>query len=439
MTNATYFIPTANEGRFLDAIKALAKRAAKLGCVAISAVAVHALAVPYRRRIEDELTGETTYRTVLLPCTAYTVEGSAPVIEGWALVATIEHEGGVNILRSISEEPLPQRFREVGPETCDHCGFVRDRKDTYVVRNTITGEYKQVGRSCLKDFLGSHSSPAAIAAYAQALMDFDGLVGSLCDEEEGGFGLGGKSWAYDLVDFLAATAAVIDSVGWVSRSMAYENGGVSTADVVLMALDDAAKGKGDLFVSEVNKAEAAEAIEWANAQDATGNDYIHNLQAICELGYVTFRTAGYAASIVSSMRRAAERRLTVEVVKADGNAHVGVVGKRGELALTLLGTRCFESQWGETCLHRFADCDGNLVIWWASNPHVVPEGTAGHEDANYSGKFTMVKGATYRVAATVKEHGEYQGQAQTVVTRISVQPLVKVKKARKARAKKVVG
>lgn len=429
MTNATYFIPDANVARFLEAIKALAKRAAKLGCVAVSAVAVHALAVPYRRRIENDA-GEIEYVDVLIPCTAYTVTGAAPVIEGWAIVATIEHEAGVNILRSISDEPLPQRFREVGPETCDHCGFVRNRKDTYVVRNVETGEYKQVGRSCLKDFLGNNKSPAAIAAYAQALMDFDTMVDGLCDEEEGGFGLGGKGWAYDLVDFLAATSAVIDSLGWVSRGMAYEHDHLTaTADVVLDALDAAAKGKGDLFVSDANRAEAVEAIEWANAQDAAGNDYIYNLQAICELGYVTYRTAGYAASIVSSMRRSNERRLKVEIVKADGTDHIGTEGKRGEFTLTLLGTRYFESQWGETCLHRFADQDGNLVIWWASNEYVVPEGTVGHDGVNHSGKAAMVKGATYRVKATVKSHDEYKDQAQTVMTRVAVQPLVKVKKA----------
>lgn len=55
---------------------------------------------------------------------------------------------------------------------CEHCGSNRRRKDTYIVRNTVTGEFKQVGRSCLKDFTGGLDA----SAVAQYISFFDELI-----------------------------------------------------------------------------------------------------------------------------------------------------------------------------------------------------------------------------------------------------------------------
>ena len=78
-------------------------------------------------------------------------EGEAKA-DGWVFVGTIEHTAQGNILRSISDElKIPERYRNAEPY-CEHCHTKRARKDTYVVFNEETGEFKQVGKSCLKEF-----------------------------------------------------------------------------------------------------------------------------------------------------------------------------------------------------------------------------------------------------------------------------------------------
>ncbi len=433
--NATFFIPCENESRFTEALTKLAKKAKKLGLAAITYVAVKTLSlerVRYRTKYDDLGNAISAPYNVTVEHVAYTVVGEAPTLNGWAFVATLEHEAGTTILRSISDEPLPERFRTANPKDCDHCGYVRDRKDTFVVRNGDT--YKQVGRSCLKDFLGN-KEPGAVAAYMTQLQDFLEGLGGMCDPD----GVSGNSGVqtYALAEFLAATVSAISECGWLSRTVAREryDNVPATADVVLEHFHTLSnpklsqKRKLPGANAEANFEVAKEAIEWAKEQGATGNDYIHNLHVICELDYVTSRTAGYAASIVSSFYRATERQLRKDVLQADGTDHVGTVGKRSEMLLTLLAVIRTEGYYGMSFIHKFADGDGNAVTWFASNPHIVTCSDA-HPDES------MVQGATYRVKATVKDHGEYKGQAQTKVARVAVQPIAK--KAKRTRRKKVI-
>lgn len=436
---ATYFIPQENAPRLRKKLDALARKAVKLGCAAIIYTMVKTFTRPHgdsERAAEGEV----------IIFEALTIKGEAPGLNGWTFAATLDHVvlpsgEGVNLLRSHSEDALPERFRTATPDNCDHCGTNRRRKATFVVRNEA-GEWKQVGRQCLKDFLGYHKDPGAIARYAALLLSLDVLM----ESESGGEGGGYVESTYDLRTFLAWTVQRIEDEGWMSRSKAREleeeegRAITPTADAVLCYLSAKTEEERKRWKipppTDKSYEEVDEALAWLEEQDSVGNDYIHNCQVISELGCVTWRMAGYAASIVSSHRRAKNRQLRREILVADGTAHIGTEGKRGEFCLTLLAVIDCESFYGTSYLHKFADPDGNAVTWFASNPAVVPEGAAGHGNGGW-GKARMVNSASYRVKATVKEHGDYQGQPQTQVTRVAVQPLTKPKKKRKARKKKV--
>ena len=81
------------------------------------------------------------------------VEGKY-IINGWEFVATIEHTPNGNIIRAINDiRKYLIDIKNVGPE-CEHCHRIRDRKDTYLVYNKEKDEWKQVGKTCLKDYTG---------------------------------------------------------------------------------------------------------------------------------------------------------------------------------------------------------------------------------------------------------------------------------------------
>jgi hypothetical protein len=318
---------------------------------------------------------------------------------------------------------LPHKFRTATPDNCDHCHTTRRRNNTFVVRHEETGEWRQVGRQCLKDFLGYHKDPGALARYAAVLLELDTVIR---EESEGDYGANGYL-AWDLGEFLAYTVESIKAGGWVSRTMACESydNTMATADAVLGWLSVRHKpGTREYRAYQLPKpneetwAEVKAAQEWMAEQDGADNDYIHNCQVIQELGCVNYRTAGYAASIMSSYWRAKERDLRRQTLKAEGTDYVGTVGKREDMRLTVLGCHTFEGYYGMTYLYRFATPEGNPVVWFASSEQ------------------DLVQGASYKVKATVKKHEEYKGKPQTSVNRLTVQPLTKPKKQRKQRVKK---
>ena len=90
-----------------------------------------------------------------------TVTGEAPCYGGWrflaALDATPAADGAVNwIVRcapGVDDDALNRGQLRQG--ACDHCETVRPgRRHLYAVQHTDTGELRQVGSTCIKDFLG---------------------------------------------------------------------------------------------------------------------------------------------------------------------------------------------------------------------------------------------------------------------------------------------
>ena len=67
-------------------------------------------------------------------------------------VAVLEHKPNGNIIRQVNNNITIPEFYKTCPAYCEHCGTVRNRKDTYLVYNKKGNKLIQVGKSCLKDF-----------------------------------------------------------------------------------------------------------------------------------------------------------------------------------------------------------------------------------------------------------------------------------------------
>lgn len=88
--------------------------------------------------------------------------------------------------------------------------------------------------------------------------------------------------------------------------------------------------------------------------------------------------------------------------QAQRHTHVGVVGKRCEMRLRHEYTHSFETQYGRKSVVNFRDvATGSRVTWFTSSPWGFDE------DRDIT------------VKATVTEHGEYDGEPQTLVSRLN--------------------
>ena len=92
-------------------------------------------------------------RGFFITCSEVEVEGSYRM-NGWDFVGTIQHASPENIIRLADndfEGRVPERYR-TAERNCEHCNIRRDRNDTFLVYNEDEDEFRQVGRTCLKNY-----------------------------------------------------------------------------------------------------------------------------------------------------------------------------------------------------------------------------------------------------------------------------------------------
>lgn len=160
--------------------------------------------------------------------------------------------------------------------------------------------------------------------------------------------------------------------------------------------------------TEEDRVLAKKALERMEAElegKETLTDYEHNLRVVLRAGVVSFRTAGLAASLLPAYSRllGEEIRRQRWANRAATSQHVGTVSKRQVFkGLVLEAVISIDTDFGGLHIHRFVDESGNVLVW-------------------KTGTTKLEEGYTYSVKGTVKEHGDYKGCKQTLLTRCAVQ------------------
>lgn len=110
----------------------------------------------------------------------------------------------------------------------------------------------------------------------------------------------------------------------------------------------------------------------------------------------------------------AEREELKKQERAKGQekqVYLGEVKERVEFEVTYETYFSFETHYGTTYIHKFVDDSGNVIIWKTSKG--LYYGVEGYDDG-------FEKGFRCRIKGTVKEHQEYRGDKQTVLTRCKI-------------------
>ena len=381
-----YAIPDGNLEKLQGMVERLNKRADKLG---LDPIALTVLGV---RDEQDDKGG--LHRSYQVQLT-----GEAPRLNGWGFVAKLEHGEEGNIIRSMpgTEVEVPKEYRTAGP-LCDHCGLKRDRKATYLVRHD-DGTMKQVGSSCLADFMG-HPDPHAVAEFYEAVAD---VAAAANEAERAPDDEPRAAFAFGTERYLAYVVANIREAGWTSRGRARETLELATADA---AMTDMTSRDYEVPSPEPGDTEEAKAaLEWARTELAGRenlSDYEHNLMVATAYDSVPPENAGLVASLIVTYRRAKDR---ARVAKRSN--HVGAPGKRQVFSgLTVTHASSFDTRYGVSHRYSFVDGEGNVLTWVTSKRLEI--------------------GETYEGKATVKDHDEWRGINQTVITRCSFKEMEEV-------------
>jgi hypothetical protein len=390
----TFEIPAENMDKFNAQIEKLSKKSLKLLGLPIT---------PYVFGYEMREIDGHKRKVFQVMLTA-----EVPKLNGWDFAARIDHSNETgNIIRPVPNlgYQIPESYRTCDP-ACDHCKVRRYRRDTFLLHNAETGEFQQVGATCLKDFFGH--DPIKVAKMAE-------LLGYAYECGRSGEQVVGIDWRYiDLESYLAHTAAIIRKLGWVSKATARETDKEPTCSLAWSNLTY--RDYGDAYdnyvyvdVTDEDRETAAAALEWAQGlcEKCNQNDYEHNICVIAKALVIEGRSTGLAASIVSSYLRDLNRgKLRAAATASLKNSqHLGEVNTKVAFKGVVLKFSTKDGMYGTTYIYRFLTEDGNVVVWFASNHQSVNEGDK-----------VSVKG-------TIKKNDEYEGVKNTVVTRCTVKAL----------------
>lgn len=337
------------------------------------------------------------------------IMGTIPVISGYRFIGTIDHAETVNIIRNASNTEVPEYYR-TAPVKCDHCQTKRRRTNSFIIQEVSTGEYKQVGRNCLADYLRSSEVNSHVWYLTQLLSITDNYRED--DDEMHHSGYAKQEHYYDLDRYMACVVRSVETKGWVSSSEARDECTTSTAANALNACKPLSL-----------KATPKEMDIWQEGQPTPDNialaqliiqhiredigskpiktEFESNLIAIYGENLIAKKHIGYAASAYIVHQKHVEAELKRQLAPAYADSHVGKPGERIALTLKVTSLHYIDSEYGSTKVHNMIDAENHSFVWFASST-------------------ALEVGQTYTIKATIKNHSEYKGAKQTVLTRCKV-------------------
>lgn len=262
-----------------------------------------------------------------LPAQLVKIENPAFSIKGWTVEAVVKPLSGTKatIITKVGKAgDMPDRLRHTGMH-CDHCGTDRDRSFVVALRNDKSGNWKQVGGSCLADFTGKSASNLASSTSFLANWWKQG------DDE----GMGesehiprGKLY-HDPDHVLAAALYVVEQTGeYVSKSKAEEQMVMSTSHEVGELLAKGGKAREILTPDRLKK--VAQIRAWLRSLPAhSGDSYMDNLAALGQADAVGGNHLGLLVSAVAGFERM-QRVKAEEERRAKAPADAGHFGKPGD-------------------------------------------------------------------------------------------------------------
>ena len=334
-------------------------------------------------------------------CYEVEVEGSY-VISGWQFVGTIEFTENGNIIRlanSAYEGLVPAKYLHTS-KICEHCGTIRNRKDTYLIMSD-EGEFKQVGSSCLLEYTRGLDANTC-ASIMSCLDQVREISNKDCDFEtfrgngfsSTGFGVGNtealKALAIGLVKKQGYTK-MQDGIGTASdlSNLFFHN---LPSDIEEQLFGD---------VTPASEEEVKAIDEYAKDYFESNNEYMRNASLAWSRKSIEFRDFGLIASFAHTYLKDMQKRQEMSTTRV--NEHVGNIGDRITFKVAFARVLFVK--------------DNSMYSYYASASKVWEiVDTEGHT-FKWSASFSTEIKPNDTITATIKDHTEYKSVKQTVITR----------------------
>jgi len=328
--------------------------------------------------------------------------GDAPKYNGWEFLAAVDTVGDNFVIRGAAGTDIDNIDRSMlKAGQCQHCNIEKsNRIHTYLVRNE-SGEFKQVGSTCIRDFLGLNIFPGMILE-----SDVDEIVG----------GFSGMAREYTPETIVSVACAAVKKFGYVSSQVWERESTRTTVERFLYPASQGQAQKDDLALHaelsplvDTDKAETI--IETLTSAFSDRGGYQGNLYAVLSGDVVTSKHMGIAVSAVIAYDKLVEGNRQAAVwadekaareAKAASIDYVGTIGEKITITGIVSKNMVIETMYGFS----------HLVIVEGDNFVAKMFTTAGWSESD-----SADVDKTVTLTGTVKAHDEYNGTKQTVLTR----------------------
>lgn len=322
-----------------------------------------------------------THNDVRVECVEYILHFDPYKVGDYRVSAVVEATADENNnLVYCTEDSFDYKTWVNHPITCEHCKTNHRRTKAIVLTNNTDNTTKMVGTACIKDFIGYN-----VEQFAKYFREIESIVENE-DVRIMDTTLGRYKICIDVKTYLAACIREIKDHGYTKT--------VKTDALYYMK-------KHDIDKEYVTLAETV--IKFFTDYEPD-DSFDHNIKAFVTGTTPITSENGFVAYAYVEMNKIIERtKKTEELNKKKAiSQFVGNVGQKITFNGILTRVACFEGMYGYTYIYKITDVNNNTFIWKTS------------KFMDLDGEMKVV------VNAIIKEHSEYNGEKQTILTRCKI-------------------
>ena len=334
---------------------------------------------------KNDYINHVTYKDGKIPVDVVDVEINFPDyrLGNYSVVAVIDHGENGNLIYSDVEIPM-EYHKGIG--ICEHCRTRHNRKTTVLLSDEF-GNFKQVGTTCLKEYTGI-SDISLVNAYR--------VVESLLIDSDISSG-----------NFTGRPSENMETVNYLEKCIhvTLENGYNKDNKEKAMKLKS-----NDL--TDADRKIAEKVMDFFGNNDFSDN-FLENIKVVLSNDYCKpyngFVAYAYTAYLKAMEKAEKEKQLKEEATNTE---YYGKVGDKITVEVTGKIVGSYETSYGyygqTVRIWEFTDAENHVFVWKTSSFFAVDNEEKMDDEHVFHGK----------IKATIKEHSEYRGKKQTVITRV---------------------
>lgn len=285
---------------------------------------------------------------------------------------------------------------------CEHCSSNRGRTSVIIIKDLNTNTIKQVGKTCIKKYLGN-----GFSLLGNLLLTIDDILDDDSDEY---YSIACRY--VNLNKYLYCCMKSIKDRGYIKKYTVDDNGNdvPSTSQDALTLYD---------YVNEVDSVEVEKAIqaykEFVLAK-GDNSDFTHNVLTLLSNSYIERKYINMVAFVptflLNKYKFEAEKKARNESREKLSNKYIGNVGDKVSAKVRLIHYRYYETHFtyrGETnCMYTFIDNEGSLIQWNTQ------------KGIGYDLDIAIENKTQFTISGTVKACKEFKNRFYTVLTRCRI-------------------